>query len=267
MTHPSKRIKRTIAYVVSFILCISVLSCTCTTDSSSYKDIHDMSLLTTVFLVPLDNVSENQMEELKESFMRNFADSVWYPYTVEILNGMASPDSCKNDLKTRLSAKRMISFLEDQYGPTAEKKSKKEGIDHTEYYIIGVTNRDIATNAHGKADYGILGLSYTKGHRASIVSTYRLKNKKDLWKLAVHEFAHGYFGAPHCPNDDPHCILQDAKGGSPHFEKKNTFCSTCWLACDTPSNTHTSDRFGLKMWDVIKSSTTRIGKEIWEFFS
>lgn len=196
------------------------------------KDIHDMSFLTTICLVPLDNMTKNQMENIKEELKTNFTDSVWLPYEFEILDGMVSPDSCKNDLKNRLSAKRLINFLENHYGKIAENKSKKEGIDHPEYYIIGVTNRDISTSIHGKADYGILGLSYTRNHKASIISTYRLKNKKDLWKLALHEFGHGYFGAPHCPNDDLHCILQDAKGGNPHFEKKASLCTDCWSACD-----------------------------------
>ena len=201
-------------------------------DNDGFKDIHDMSSLITICLVPLDNISKSQMEELKENLKTNFTDSVWNAYDFAILDRMPSPDSCKNDLKTRLSAKKMVSFLENNYGKIAEMKSKKGGIDLPDYYIIGVTNRDIAKNVHGKDDYGILGLSYTRYHKASIVSTYRLRNKKDLWKLALHEFGHGYFGAPHCPNDDPHCILQDAKGGNPHFEKKSSLCRDCTLACD-----------------------------------
>lgn len=237
-----KSIKRRRAIVLSCIvslslLCIGVVSCITKTTNNpvkveEYVDFHDKSFLTTICLVPLDNISKKQMENMKESLKRNFTDSVWWAYDFVILDGMASPDSCKNDLKTRLSAKRMISFLENHYGEIAKKKSKKPGIDYTEYYIIGVTNRDIATNTHGKDDYGILGLSYLSRHKASIISTYRLRNKKDLWKLALHEFGHGYFGAPHCPNDDPHCILQDAKGGNPHFEIKNSLCNTCWMACD-----------------------------------
>ena len=61
-----------------------------------------------------------------------------------------------------------------------------------------------------------------------MISTYRMKKKKDLWKLAMHEFGHGYFGLSHCPNDDASCIMADAKGGNPHFELKDTLCSVCY---------------------------------------
>ena len=186
----------------------------------------------TIFLVPLDNISDVQLDGLKRDLIQNFTDSAFKECIIEKLDNVNSPDTCLNDLKTRLSAKRLIWFLENNYGPVAEKRLKNEGTDSTNYYIIGVTNRDIATAVHGKKDFGILGLSYLGGHKASIISTYRLKNGKDLWKLALHEFAHGYFRAPHCPKDDPACILQDAKGGNPHFELKKSLCEVCLSTCD-----------------------------------
>lgn len=74
-----------------------------------------------------------------------------------------------------------------------------------------------------------MGLSFMPNGKASIISTYRLRNKKDdLWKLAVHEFGHGYLNLPHCPQDIDSCLMQDAKHGNPHFELKTAFCEACF---------------------------------------
>lgn len=192
----------------------------------------------TVFVVPLDGISDAEADKLKEDFAVNFADKRWEPYTVETLPHANVPDSCYNARHTRYSAKKVMAFLEDKYAETAKEKaiancSDKDPIYYYAYYIIGVTNRDIATSIHGSDDYGILGLSYRNNPKIhnSIISTYRLKRKKDLWKLAAHEFCHGFYNAPHCPNDDEHCILRDAKGGNPHFEIKDSLCEHCDNYC------------------------------------
>ena len=176
-----------------------------------------------VFLVPLDDVTDAQMKELKQGlkdiFGYNFNS---FSDTFEILPRGVSPDSCLNEARTRLSATKMVHFLKDGYSKTADARNTGS----LESYIIGVTNRDISAAVHGSDDYGILGLSYLGG-RQSIISTYRLKNKKDLWKLALHEYCHGFFRSSHCPKDDPTCIMQDAKGHNPHFEKKYHLCPSC----------------------------------------
>ncbi len=94
-------------------------------------------------------------------------------------------------------------------------------------FTIGVTKTDISCTVHGVQDFGVLGLSYL-GHKsnACVVSTLRLKDKKDLWKLMAHEFTHGYFSQGHCKADDPHCIMQDAKK-KPNFAIKDSLCSVC----------------------------------------
>ncbi len=90
-----------------------------------------------------------------------------------------------------------------------------------------MTETDISCTVHGVQDFGVLGLSYL-GHKsnACVVSTLRLKDKKDLWKLMAHEFTHGYFSKGHCKADDPHCIMQDAKK-KPNFAIKDSLCSVC----------------------------------------
>lgn len=113
----------------------------------------------------------------------------------------------------RLRADSLVKYLDN--------KNRNE-------FTIGITNQDISCTVHGVQDFGVLGLSFL-GHRynSCVVSTFRLKNKKDLWKLMAHEFTHGYFSQSHCKADDPHCIMQDAKGKNPHFEIKDSLCNTC----------------------------------------
>lgn len=184
-----------------------------------------------VCLVPLDGISNSQIEKLKREFKENFSDKRGEVFFVENMEHFNTPDSCINKKYHRFEAGRMLRFLDNQYGETAKQlmvnNSEGKVSKKSNYHIIGVTNKDISTPVHGKENYGILGLS-TYGGNVSVISTYRLKNKKELWKLAMHEFGHGYFNLRHCPNDDPSCIMADAKGGNPHFELKDTLCSTCY---------------------------------------
>ena len=74
-------------------------------------------------------------------------------------------------------------------------------------------------------DKSNLGFSYRPGD-ACVVSTYRLKRKNDLWKVAIHEFLHSR-GLPHCKKDDVKCLMQDAHGKNPHLQMKNGLCEDC----------------------------------------
>ena len=182
----------------------------------------------TVCFVPLDDISSSQMENLKKEFKENFSDKREEVFFVESLEHFNTPDSCINKKYHRFEAGTMLKFLGNQFGQAASQIAGENSKNGTSvYHIIGVTNKDISTPVHGKENYGILGLS-TYGGKISVISTYRLKNKKDLWKLAMHEFGHGYYSLRHCPNDDPSCIMADAKGKNPHFELKDTLCSTCY---------------------------------------
>ena len=60
--------------------------------------------------------------------------------------------------------------------------------------MIGLTHKDVSVPYKGKADWGVLGLS-------------------------IHRYNH-------CPEDDPTCIMKDAKGKA-DFSNKVEFCKTC----------------------------------------
>ena len=199
-------------------------------NNSAYKNWgHHGPPLISVYFVPLDGITVDNVTRLSEDFYQNFASSQWEPYKVDIEKHAVTPPQCLNDSKSRFRATKVIKWLNEKYnyiwsGPTDKNNP-------VAYYLIGVTDQDISTSAHNREDYGILGLSYLGKGNVSIISTHRLKRRKDLWKLAVHEFCHGFYGCPHCKNDDPSCIMSDAKGGNPHFELKDSLCLDCANIC------------------------------------
>lgn len=144
-------------------------------------------------------------------------------YKINILPHKDTPDSAYNKAHTRFRATKVLNYLHDNT-PVRE-------------FTIGITDKDLSTSIHGSDDYGILGIAFLgNDKRACITSTYRLKFKKDLWKLVAHEFTHGFFGAGHCDMDDSYCIMQDAKGKSPKFEDKGYLCASCWRKIDKKLN-------------------------------
>jgi archaemetzincin len=117
-----------------------------------------------------------------------------------------------NDSKTRYRADKIINSL------------KKEANNHR--IMIGLTHKDVSVPYKGKADWGVLGLSI-HGTNTCVASDYRLKHKKrDYWKVVTHEFTHTACRYNHCPDDNPLCIMKDAKGKA-DFANKVGFCKTC----------------------------------------
>ena len=90
---------------------------------------------------------------------------------------------------------------------------------------IGLTHKDISCSVHGKKDWGVQGLSLIPGN-ACVASTFRVKDRRDFWKVVCHEFIHTYFTYNHCPKDDPSCLMQAAKG-HPRYKGKNGLCPHC----------------------------------------
>lgn len=88
--------------------------------------------------------------------------------------------------------------------------------------FIAITAADISTNKGSIKDFGIMGLGFKPG-RAAVASLFRLKNKNNLYKVAIHELAHNA-GLPHCRNKT--CYLRDAEGKDPTNEE-TAFCQSC----------------------------------------
>lgn len=89
---------------------------------------------------------------------------------------------------------------------------------------LGITHVDISTTKNAYPDWGVMGLGYQPGN-ACVASSFRLKNKSSLWKVAIHELGHTT-GLPHCSVKT--CFMRDAEGGNPTNEETG-FCSACRL--------------------------------------
>lgn len=87
---------------------------------------------------------------------------------------------------------------------------------------IGITMQDISTTKGNNPDYGVMGLGFQPG-KACIASNFRLRDKKNFFKVALHELGHTT-GLPHCPEKT--CFMRDAEGGDPTGEESG-FCTKC----------------------------------------
>jgi archaemetzincin len=167
---------------------------------------------TTIFLQPLDNFTQQEAMQLQEVLEQRFRKIFNEGFEFEFLPNKKLSVDLMNDSKSRYRADKIINSL------------KKEASNHR--IIIGLTHKDVSVPYKGKPDWGVLGLSI-HGTYACVVSDFRLKNKKrDYWKVVTHEFTHTACNYSHCPNDDPTCIMKDAKGKA-NFANKVTFCKTC----------------------------------------
>ena len=150
--------------------------------------------------------------QLSKVLEKKFLQLYGVEFEFEVLPNKKLSADLMNDNKTRYRADKIIDSLKDGAG------------DHK--IIIALTHKDVSVPYKGKADWGVLGLSI-HGTYTCVVSDYRLKNKKrDYWKVVTHEFTHTACNYGHCPDDNPLCIMKDAKGKA-DFSNKEDFCETC----------------------------------------
>jgi len=86
----------------------------------------------------------------------------------------------------------------------------------------GITMQDISTTKGDNPDYGVMGLGFKPG-KACVASSFRLRDKKNFFKVLIHELGHTA-GLPHCPEKT--CFMRDAEGRDPTGEEKE-FCTKC----------------------------------------
>ena len=166
----------------------------------------------TIFLQPYDNYTQKEAKQLSKVLEKKFLELYGVEFEFEVLPNKKLSADLMNNSKSRYWADKMIDSL------------KKEASEHR--IIIGLTHKDVSVPYKGRPDWGVLGLSI-HGTYACVVSDYRVKNKKrDYWKVVTHEFTHTACNYGHCPNDDPTCIMKDAKGKA-DFSNKVGFCKTC----------------------------------------
>lgn len=128
--------------------------------------------------------------------------------TVELASTAKLPGFAYNSERGRYRADSLIHWMGRMAKP--------------DQVYIGITNVDISATKGQYADWGVMGLGFRPG-KAAIASDFRMSNKSDFWKVAIHELGHTS-GLPHCPVKT--CFMRNAEGGNPTAEEKE-FCKKC----------------------------------------
>jgi len=202
-------------YCSIILLCCATALVSChgqSSDSNNQMDDGIMCLCPpTIYLQPFGTFSQKEASKLGNELESHLSEMFKVDLDCEVLPVLPLVDSLLNKPKTRYRADKII-------------KSLSVNADGHNIYI-GLTHKDISCSVHGKDDWGVQGLSLIPG-KACVVSTFRVKNQQDFWKVACHEFIHTYFNYHHCPKDDSSCLMQDAKG-RPNYKNKKGLCQYC----------------------------------------
>jgi archaemetzincin len=156
----------------------------------------------TITILPLGN-------NLSDAFIRTvYTDIKKFLPAVEVVAAKPLPAHAYNKERGRYRADSLIHWMSRKANP--------------DQIFISITDVDISTTKDGKPDWGVMGLGFQPG-KAAIASNFRMKNKDQFWKVAIHELGHTS-GLPHCPIKS--CFMRDAEGGNPTAEEKE-FCNKC----------------------------------------
>lgn len=209
-------------YIIVFTVLLGGLAWSCTGNAKRIKKVEIVSDADAectcphcrILIQPYGDFSKARAEVVAKELEKNLAAYVkdLAVTDVKVLPGKALTKDLMNDVKTRYRADKILN-------QQADSKSGKDDV------IIGLTDSDISTSAHGYDDWGILGLSYM-GHSNCVISTFRVKDKSQFWKVVLHEFGHAHLGLPHCPNNDPQCFMVDCNG-KPDLARERYLCETC----------------------------------------
>lgn len=181
--------------VVRLLMILLILSgCHNSVDSRKVPDIH-------IRILPLGKVKESYIKETYDNIQKISTHTTLLP-------AIGIPAMAFYAPRNRYRADSLIRWMSRQ--------AKANEI------YIGITMQDISTTKGEYTDYGVMGLGYCPG-KACVVSSHRLKNKANFYKLVIHELGHN-MGLQHCPVST--CYMRDAKGSDPTGEEK-AFCEKC----------------------------------------
>lgn len=192
--------------MIRFIICIILLCVSCN-NSTNYYDLNNNNK--EIIIIPCDDFSKRELDELELNLRKHFLKDLNSYLQMEIEEKQILPISLMNSSKTRFDATRTIEYFQV----------------NSKIIQVVLLKRDIFKYKDNGSEWGILGRSLLNGNTC-IVSTYRIKNKKNLWKLVLHEYIHTYYKYYHCPNDDPKCFMKDAKGHA-NLDKQIYLCNEC----------------------------------------
>ena len=203
---------KTIILLLFAIICMA--SCSQNRgDDSGLSDEKEVRCLCppVIHLQPFGKFSQREAQLLGKELTKRIEDIFGVELVCEIHPPLPLSETLMNDGHTRYRADKII-------------RSMAVNANRQNIYI-GLAHKDISCSVHGKKDWGVQGLSLIPGN-ACVASTFRVKDKRDFWKVVCHEFIHTYFTYNHCPKDDPSCLMQAAKG-HPRYKGKEGLCSHC----------------------------------------
>lgn len=154
-----------------------------------------------IVLIPLGKVSTAFIKESYDELKK-------FVPMVELRHSESMPSSCYYKPRARYRADKLINWLNGRAGQNET--------------WAGITMNDISTTKGNIYDYGVMGLGNCPGN-ACVASNYRLKNKKNFYKVIIHELGHTT-GLPHCVEKT--CYMTAADGGDP-TAKEDHFCDKC----------------------------------------
>ena len=208
--------------IISLTLLIGSATWSCTNNAKRIKHVELVSNNESdcvcphcrLLIQPYDDFSHDKALEISKQLERALNEHMkgLAVTEVQVMPNKPLTEELMNKAKTRYRASKI---LDQQQGMV-----KQPGD-----VVIGLTDKDISTSVHGYGDWGILGLSYLNKSNC-VISTYRVKDKSQFWKVVLHEFSHGFLGLPHCPNNDSCCFMVDANG-KPNLTPERHFCDSC----------------------------------------
>jgi len=161
-----------------------------------------------IYIQPLGDVNPEYVNMIKSSIESFFGFNCLVKARIEFTTDILAAS------KTRYEASKII----DKY--------------HLSDYLLILTEKDIACQNGDYPEWGIFGYGEMPG-TTCVVSTFRLKRKVSelvfrdhLIKVTLHEIGHN-LGLDHC-NNDPRCLMNDAKGTSKEMDNEKIWlCDKC----------------------------------------
>lgn len=198
--------------ILPFFIGLLLISCHSTSEKSNSESTETKQVPRHLVLQPCDKTTTKEIQEVKAQLQKHLTLYAGLEsLVIEEGSHYVIPDSFVYKPRNRYLANKIIRTM------SAENKGSAAT-------TLRITKRDISAPAHNVDNYGIMGLSLQPGN-AAIVSTYRLKDKKNLWKLVAHEYFHS-LGLPHCPKNMSSCLIKDANKRD-GFSETNALCPSC----------------------------------------
>lgn len=166
-----------------------------------------------LYLQPLGKTLSKEAVDMVENALREF-----YGFNIKRASLLPLPQFAYYPPRKRYRAEKLLTYL--------RQKAPREA-----FRVLGVTKVDISTTAHGRTDWGIMGLASIDG-QVSVMSMFRCKRgsrsqahaRERLGKVAVHEVGHT-LGLEHCPVLG--CLMEDARGTNTTTDREYVLCPRC----------------------------------------